>query len=141
MVLVKATADSESGRLPTTEEFAEMGAFNDELVKAGILELADGLKPTSAATRVHFSGRHRIVGHGPFEPAEQQVAGFWIWKVKSLDEAVEWVKRCPNPMRGDSDIEIRPFYEAEDFGTEYTPKLREQEQRQRTQAAAGRPGG
>ncbi len=140
MVIVKATADSEAGRLPTTEEFTAMGAFNEELVKAGILEMGDGLKPTSAGKRVRFSGANRAVIDGPFGAPNDQIAGFWIWNVASLDEAIEWVKRCPNPMRGDSEIEIRPFYEAADFGDRYTDELRAQEDKLRAEVAA-RQGG
>lgn len=140
MVIVKATADSEAGRLPTPEEFAAMGAFNEELVKAGILEAGDGLKPTSAGKRVRFAGVDRAVIDGPFGAPGDQIAGFWIWNVQSLDDAVEWVKRCPNPMRGDSEIEIRPFYEVEDFGSNYTDELRAQEDRLRAEVAARRGG-
>lgn len=136
MVIVKATADSETGRLPTTEEFAAMGAFNEELVQAGIMQSGDGLKPTSAGKRVHFSGKNRTVVDGPFAEAKEQIAGFWIWNVKSMDDAVEWVKRCPNPMSSDSDIEIRPFYEVEDFGESFTPELQAREDKIRADMAA-----
>ena len=139
MVIVKATADSEAGRLPSTEEFAAMGAFNEELVKAGIMQSGDGLKPTSAGKRVRFSGKDRAVVDGPFGAPNDQIAGFWIWNVASMDAAVDWVKRCPNPMRGDSEIEIRPFYEAADFGAEFTPELREQEDKLRADMAAQKP--
>ncbi|MGS0894634.1 YciI family protein [Burkholderia stagnalis] len=131
MVIVKATADSESDRMPDTEMMAAMGRFNEELVKAGILLAADGLHPSVRGKRVHFSGQHRTVTDGPFAETKELVAGFWLWQVKSMEEAVEWVKRCPNPMPGDSDIEIRPLFEAEDFGAEFTAELREQEARQR----------
>ncbi|AOJ35743.1 YciI family protein [Burkholderia metallica] len=136
MVIVKATADSESGRLPDTELMAEMGRFNEELVKAGILLAADGLHPSSRGKRVHFSGKNRSVVDGPFAETKELIAGFWLWQVKSMEEAVEWVKRCPNPMPGDSDIEIRPLFEAEDFGDAFTPELQEQEARMRAEVDA-----
>ncbi len=116
MVLVKATKDSEAGILPSREMMAAMGRFNEELAKAGILVLADGLKPSKHGKRVAFDGASRTMSDGPFAPAGELVAGFWIWQVKDMPEAVAWVKRCPNPMPGPSEIEIRPFYEAEDFG-------------------------
>jgi hypothetical protein len=115
MVLVKATKDSESGVLPTQALLAEMGKFNEELVKAGIMLAGEGLRPSSQGKRVHFSGRNRTVMDGPFAETKELVAGFWVWQVRSIEEAVEWVRRCPNPMPGDSDIEIRPLYEMEDF--------------------------
>jgi len=137
MVMVKATPNSEAGKLPSQELLAQMGAFNEELVKAGIMLAGDGLKPSSAGKRVHFSGSKRSVVDGPFAETKELVAGFWIWQVRSIEEAVEWVKRCPNPMPGeDSDIEIRPFFEAEDFGEAFTPELREQEERQRAEMAS-----
>ena len=117
MVIVKATKESEQGILPTPEMFAAMGKFNEELTKAGILLSCAGLKPTSNGKRVRFSGTQRTVTGGPFTPTEEQIAGYWLWQVKSLDEAVEWVKRCPNPMLVDSDIEIRPEFEEADFAT------------------------
>ncbi len=123
MVLVKATVDSETGVLPTTEEMAAMGAFNEQLVNAGILLTGDGLKPSKVAKRVAFDGPSRTVIDGPFAETRELVAGFWIWEVKDMAEAVEWVKRCPNPMPGPSEIEIRPFYEASDFGDAFTPEL------------------
>ncbi|MBP0716513.1 YciI family protein [Burkholderia cenocepacia] len=129
MVIVKATADSESGRLPDTDMLAAMGQFNEALVKAGILLAADGLHPSSRGKRVHFSGKNRTVVDGPFAETKELVAGYWLWQVKSMEEAVEWVKRCPNPMPGDSDIEIRPLYELEEFGDAFTPELQEQEAR------------
>ncbi|MCA8036017.1 YciI family protein [Burkholderia arboris] len=129
MVIVKATADSESGQMPDTDMLAAMGQFNEELVKAGILLAADGLRPSSHGKRVHFSGKNRTVIDGPFAETKELVAGYWLWQVKSMDEAVEWVKRCPNPMPCDSDIEIRPLYELEDFGDAFTPELQEQEAR------------
>ena len=127
MVIVKATADSESGRLPDTDMLAAMGQFNEALVKAGILLAADGLHPSSRGKCVHFSGKNRTVVDGPFSETKELVAGYWLWQVKSMEEAVEWVKRCPNPMPGDSDIEIRPLYELEEFGDAFTPELQEQE--------------
>ncbi|RQV17091.1 YciI family protein [Burkholderia cenocepacia] len=129
MVIVKATVDSESGRLPDTDMLAAMGQFNEALVKAGILLAADGLHPSSRGKRVHFSGKNRTVVDGPFAETKELVAGYWLWQVKSMEEAVEWVKRCPNPMPGDSDIEIRPLYELEEFGDAFTPELQEQEAR------------
>ncbi|WP_412025610.1 YciI family protein [Burkholderia cepacia] len=136
MVIVKATADSESGRMPDTRIMAEMGRFNEELVKAGILLAADGLHPSSRGKRVHFSGKNRTVIDGPFAETKELVAGYWLWQVKSIEEAIEWVKRCPNPMPVDSDIEIRPLFEAEDFGAALTDELREQEARMRTEIDA-----
>ena len=136
MVIVKATADSESGQMPDTKLMAEMGRFNEELVKAGILLAADGLRPSSHGKRVHFSGKNRSVIDGPFAETKELVAGYWLWQVKSMEEAVEWVKRCPNPMPGDSDIEIRPLFEMEDFGDAFTPELREQEARMRAEVDA-----
>ena len=136
MVIVKATADSEAGRLPTTEEMAAMGRFNDELVKAGVMLDGDGLKPSAHGKRVRFAGTSRTVIDGPFAATHELIAGFWIWQVASMDEAVAWVRRCPNPMPGDSEIEIRPFYEAADFGPAFTDELRAQEDRQREQLQA-----
>jgi predicted transcriptional regulator YdeE len=127
MVIVKASKASEAGELPSTELLAAMGNYNEELAKAGILLAADGLHPSSRGARVRFSGERRIVTDGPFAETKELIAGFWMWKVNSLDEAIEWVKRCPNPMHEDSDIEIRPVFEAEDFGDALTPELREQE--------------
>ena len=115
MVLVKATKDSEAGVMPTQTLLSEMGKFNEELVKAGIMLAGDGLRPSAQGKRVQFSGRSRAVIDGPFTETKELVAGFWLWQVRSIEEAVEWVKRCPNPMPGDSDIEIRPLYEMEDF--------------------------
>lgn len=138
MILVKATKDSEAGILPTEQEFAAMGAFNEELVKAGIMQAGEGLHPSSRGKRVRFSGKDRKVIDGPFAETKELVAGFWIWECKSLQEAVEWVKRCPNPMPGDSEIEIRQIYGAEDFGAEFTPELRAQEDRLREEMAKKR---
>ena len=133
IVLVKATADSEAGVMPTEEMLAEMGRYNEELVKAGVMVAGEGLHPSSKGVRVRFDGASRSVVDGPFAETKELVAGFWIWQCKSLDEAIEWVKRCPNPMPGDSEIEIRQIFEAEDFGEEFTPELREQEERIRAQ--------
>lgn len=127
LVIVKATADSEAGVLPTQQLLTEMGKFNEELAKAGMILEAAGLQPSSKGARVRFSGAKRTVIDGPFAETKELVAGFWIWKVKSLQDAIDWVKRCPNPMLEDSDIEIRPLYEMEDFGESFTPELREQE--------------
>ena len=136
MVMVKATADSEAGVMPAEEMFAEMGRFNEELVKAGVLLAAEGLQPSATGVRVRFSGNQRTVVDGPFAETKELVAGFWLWQVHSMDEAIEWVRRCPNPMPGESEIEIRPVFEAEDFGAEFTPELREQEARLREQIDA-----
>jgi hypothetical protein len=135
MVIVKATKDSEAGGMPSTEMMAAMGLYNEKLVNAGIMVSGDGLKPSSKGKRIHFDGTKRSVRDGPFGATEELIAGFWIWNVKDMDEAVEWAKRCPNPMPGPSDIEIRPFYEAEDFGAEFTQELREQEDRLRQKIA------
>ncbi len=134
MVFVKATEDSEAGIMPSEQLLTEMGNYNEELVKAGILQVAEGLHPSSKGKRVRFSGTDRTVIDGPFAEIKELIAGFWLWNVKSMDEAVEWVKRCPNPMPGESEIEIRPIFEMEDFGEEFTPELREQEERIRAQA-------
>jgi hypothetical protein len=136
MILVKATKDSEAGFVPNEQNkqvLTEMGRFNEELVKAGILLAAEGLHPSSRAVRVRFSGATRTVTDGPFAETKELVAGFWLWKCQSLQEAIDWVKRCPNPMPGESDIEIRPVFEMEDFGPEFTPELRAQEERLREQ--------
>jgi AraC family transcriptional regulator len=127
MVIVKASKDSEAGVLPSAELLSAMGKYNEELAKAGILVSAEGLKPSSEGVRVRFSGTSRVVTDGPFAETKELIAGFWLWKVKSMAEAIEWVKRCPNPMMEDSDIEIRPTFEADDFGEAFTPELREQE--------------
>jgi hypothetical protein len=135
MVLVKATADSEAGIMPSEQMFAEMGKFNEELVKAGVMQAGEGLHPSSKGARVRFSGKSRTVIDGPFAETKELVAGFWLWQCASLEEAIEWVKRCPNPMPGDSEIEIRQVFEAEDFGAALTPELREQEERLRAQVS------
>jgi len=127
MVIVKATKGSEAGELPSTELWAAMGKYNEELVEAGILLSAEGLQPSSKGARVRFSGESRVVTDGPFAETNEVIAGFWLWKVRSMEEAIEWVKRCPNPMTEDSDIEIRPVFEADDLGDAFTPELREQE--------------
>jgi len=136
MVIVRATRDSEAGVLPDKKLLADMGAFNEELVKAGVMLAGEGLQPSSKGARVRFSGAKRTVIDGPFTETKELIAGFWLWKVKSKQEAIEWVKRCPNPFPGESDIEIRQLYEAEDFGAEFTPELKEQEERLRAQIAA-----
>ena len=136
MVLVKATAESEAGEMPSTELLTAMGAYNEELVKAGIMLAGEGLHPSSRGKRVRFEGAQRSVVDGPFSETKELVAGFWLWQVRSMEEAVEWVKRCPNPMEGSSEIEIRQVFEAEDFGEALTPELREQEDRLRAQTAA-----
>ena len=135
IVMVKATKDSEAGVMPKQELLAEMGKFNEELVKAGVLLAAEGLQPSSKGKRVRFSGSNRRVIDGPFTEAKELIAGFWLWQVRSMEEAVEWVKRCPNPFEGESEIEIRQVFEADDFGPEFTPELREQEERLRKQVA------
>ncbi len=135
MVLIKANKDTEAGVMPSEELFREMGNFNEELVKAGVMLAGEGLHPTSKGVRVKFSGRDRTVIDGPFAETKELLAGFWLWNVKSLDEAIEWVKRCPNPTGEEAEIEIRPVFEAEDFGEEFTPELRDQEERLRSQIA------
>jgi hypothetical protein len=134
MVIVKASKDSEAGVMPTEQLLAEMGKYNEELVKAGVMLAGEGLHPSSKGARVHFSGQNRTVVDGPFAETKELIAGFWLWQCRSLEEAIEWVKRAPNPMQEDSDIEIRQIFEAEDFGAEFTPELREQEERIREQA-------
>lgn len=133
MVFVKATQDSEARIMPSMELMTEMGRFNEELANAGILLAGDGLHPSSKGVRVQFSGTDRTVTQGPFTPAQDLVAGYWLWQVNSMEEAIAWVKRCPNPMPGNSDIEIRPIFEAEDFGEALTPELRDQEDHIRAQ--------
>lgn len=136
MVMVKANDDSEAGIMPDEQLLTEMGNYNEELVNAGVMLAAEGLHPSSKGARVHFSGKQRTVVDGPFTEAKELVAGFWLIQVGSLDEAIEWVKRCPNPMNEDSEIEIRQVFEASDFGEALTPELAEQEERLREQAAA-----
>ena len=138
MVMVKANEDSEAGVMPSTELLTAMGEYNEELVKAGVMLAGEGLHPSSKGKRVRFSGTDRSVVDGPFAETKELIAGFWILQVKDMDEAVEWVKRCPNPMEGESEIEIRRVFEAEDFGDQLTPELREQEQRLREQTEAPR---
>ena len=128
MVMVKATTDSEAGAMPSTELLEAMGKFNEELVNAGVMLAGEGLHPSARGVRVAFDGPQRRVIDGPFAETRELVAGFWLWQVRSLDEAVEWAKRCPNPMPGPSELEIRPIFEAEDFGAEFTPELRAQEE-------------
>ncbi|PTR28168.1 MULTISPECIES: YciI family protein [unclassified Pseudomonas] len=130
MIIIKASADSEAGVMPSQELLTAMGNYNEELVKAGIMLAGEGLHPSSKGARVRFSGEQRSVIDGPFIETRELIAGFWLWKVKSREEAIEWVKRCPNPMPGtEAEIEIRQVFEAEDFGAEFTPELREQEER------------
>jgi hypothetical protein len=133
MVIVKATPESEAGVMPSEKLLTEMTKFNEELVKAGVMLAGEGLHPSAKAKRVRFSGAKRTVTDGPFAETRELIAGFWIWKVNSMDEAVEWVKRCPNPINVDSDIDIRPIFEAQDFGGEFTPELREREDRLRSE--------
>jgi hypothetical protein len=134
MVIVKATKNSEAGMMPSEKLLADMGKFNEELVKAGVMLAGEGLHPSSKGTRVRFSGGSKNVIDGPFAETKELVAGFWIWQVKSMEEAVEWVRRCPDPMPGEeSEIEIRPVFEAADFGEEFTPELRAQEERMRAE--------
>ena len=141
MVIVKATKESEAGALPDTKLLTEMGRYNEELVKAGVMQAGEGLHPSSKGKRVLFSGEQRTVFDGPFAETKELIAGYWLWKVKSMDEAVEWVKRCPNPMPGESHLEIRQIFEAEDFGAEFTPELREQEERLRAKIEDDTKGG
>ena len=133
MVMVQATEDSEAGIMPSEQMLSEMGKYNEELVKAGVMLAGEGLHPTSKGKRVRFSGDQRQVTDGPFAETKELVAGYWLWQVRSMDEALEWVKRCPNPMPGESEIEVRQVFEAEDFGDELTPELREQNERLRAQ--------
>lgn len=134
MVIIKATQDSEAGVMPSEQLLTEMGQYNEDLVKAGILLAGEGLHPSSKGARVRFSGTSRSVTDGPFTETKELIAGFWIWQVESMEEAISWVKRCPNPMPGESEIEIRPVFTGDDFGEEFTPELRAQEAR--VQAAA-----
>ncbi len=135
MVLIKANDDSENGVMPSQQLLTDMGNYNEELVNAGIMLDGEGLQPSSKGKRIRFSGDQRDVIDGPFSETKELIAGYWLWQVKSMDEAVEWVKRCPNPMGETSEVEIRQVFEAEDFGAEYTPELREQEERLRAKAA------
>ncbi|SLM48771.1 conserved protein of unknown function [Nitrospira japonica] len=135
MILVKATKDSEAGIMPSEQLLTEMGRFNEALVKAGVMLAGEGLQPSSKGARVKFSGDTRTVTDGPFTETKELVAGFWLWRCKSREEAIEWVTRCPNPMPGESEIEIRQVFEAEDFGAEFTPELREREERLREDIA------
>jgi hypothetical protein len=136
MILLKADKNTEAGVLPSEKLLTEMGKYNEELVKAGVMLAGEGLQPSSKGARVRFSGDKRTVTDGPFTETKELVAGFWLFQVKSLEEAIEWVKRCPNPLEGDAEIEIRRVYEASDFGAEFTPELRQQEERLRAQVAA-----
>src|SRR5688572_12386686 len=138
MVIVKATKDSEAGVMPTEGLLTAMTKYNEELVKAGIMLAGEGLHPSSKGARVRFSGEKRDVIDGPFAETKELIAGYWIWQVRSREEAIEWVKRCPNPMPGDSEIEIRQIFDADDFGPEFTPELRAQEDRIRAQAEANK---
>ena len=135
MVIVKASPESEQGVMPSTELLTAMGKFNEELVKAGIMLDGDGLQPSSKGKRVRFEGSKRTVIDGPFAETKELIAGYWVWQVKSMDEAVEWARRCPNPMPGGGELEIRPFFEIEDFGELATPEVREQEKRLRAESA------
>jgi hypothetical protein len=136
MVLVKADKNTEAGVLPDEKLLTEMGKFNEELVKAGVMLAGEGLHPSSKGARVKFSGEKRTVIDGPFTESKELIAGYWLWQVQSKEEAIEWVKRCPNPTGAESEIEIRQVFEAEDFGAAFTPELREQEERLRAQVAA-----
>jgi hypothetical protein len=136
MVMVKATQESEAGVMPSEKLLSEMGRFNEELIQAGVMLAGEGLQPSSKGVRVRFSGSRRSVLDGPFAETKELVAGFWLWQCKSMDEAIEWARRCPNPFEGgESEIEIRRVFEAEDFGAEFTPELREAEERQRAELA------
>jgi hypothetical protein len=138
MVMVKATQESEAGQMPSMELIEAMGKYNEELVKAGIMQGGDGLKPSSKGVRVKFSGKDRTVIDGPFSETKELIAGYWVWQVESMDQAIEWVRRCPNPMPSESEIEIRPFFEAADFGEAFTPELQETEKQLRQQIDAQR---
>ena|SRR5450432_3810943 len=140
MVIVKATEESEAGVLPDEKLLAAMGKFNEDLVKSGVMLAGEGLQASSRGARVKFSGTRRSVIDGPFTETKELIAGFWLWQVKSMDEAIEWVKRCPNPMEGESEIEIRQVFEAADFGDEFTPELRAQEERLAEQMAKNAEG-
>ena len=134
MIIVKASKDSEAGVMPSERLLTEMGKYNEELAKAGVMLAGEGLHPSSKGARVKFSGDQQTVIDGPFAETKELIAGFWLWQVKSKEEAIEWVKRCPNPHNGESEIEIRQVFETEDFGAEFTPELREQEDRVRAQS-------
>ena len=136
MVMVKASASSEAGEMPSEQLLTEMGRYNEELVKAGVMLAGEGLHPSAKGVRIRFSGKQRSVVDGPFAETKELVAGFWLWQVRSMEEAIEWARRCPNPMPEDSELEIRPVFEDEDFGAEFTPELREQERRLRDEIAA-----
>lgn len=140
MVLLKATKDTEAGVMPSQELLTAMGNYNEELSKAGIILAGEGLKPSSEGARVHFSGKDTTVVDGPFTETKELIAGFWLWQVRSLDEAIEWVRRMPAPTGDESHVEIRPVFEADDFGEEFTPELREQEERMRARAAERQHG-
>jgi hypothetical protein len=139
MVLIKANKDTEAGVAPSEQLLTEMGKFNEELVKAGIMLSGEGLHPSSRGARVHFSGEKRTITDGPFTETKELIAGYWMWRVKSKEEAIEWVKRCPNPTGEECEIEIRQVFETEDFGPELTPELREQEERLRAETEAQQP--
>jgi hypothetical protein len=136
MVLLKADKNTEAGVMPSEKLLTDMGKYNEELVKAGVMLSGEGLQPSSKGARVKFSGNQRSVTDGPFTETKELIAGFWMFQTKSLAEAIDWVKRCPNPLEGEAEIEIRQVFEADDFGAEFTPELREQEERLRAQAAA-----
>jgi hypothetical protein len=136
MIMIKADKTTEAGGLPDERVLTEMGKFNEELVKAGVMLAGEGLHPSSKGARVKFSGDKVTVSDGPFSEAKELIAGFWLWQVKSKDEAIEWVRRCPHPPQGEMEIEVRQIFEAEDFGAEFTPELREQEERLRAEMAA-----
>lgn len=136
MVMVRSNADTEAGVMPTEAELAAMGAYNEELVKAGVMLSGEGLQPSAKGARVRFSGKERTVVDGPFAETKELIAGFWMWQVKSMDEAIAWARRCPNPMAGESWLELRPVFEADDFGAEFTPELRAQEERLRAELQA-----
>ena len=138
IVIVKATPESEAGELPSTELLEAMGKYNEELAKAGIMLAGEGIQPSSRGVRVRFKGSDRSVIDGPFTETKELIAGFWLWEVRSMDEAIEWAKRCPNPMEGESELEIRPVFEAEDFGENLTPELREQQERLRAEVEQSR---
>jgi hypothetical protein len=140
MVIVKSTKDSEAGVMPSEKLLADMGKYNEELVKAGVMLAGEGLQPSSNGKRVKFSGAKRTVIDGPFTETKELIAGFWLWQVRSMDEAIEWAKRCPNPfVEGESEIEIRQVFEADDFGAEFTSELREQDERMRAELSAKKP--